>query len=316
MGSLSFSMEIELGWGTTLGDRVSVEQITNKFSDCERSRETETLKNLLDVCDSGGIPIGFDVVGHLFLSECNGHESPHNSTWFDIDPETDVDTDPLFFAPDLVEMILMSNTQHEIGTHTFSHIPCDEVSPHIVNWELNKIADIHESSGLNPPTFFVAPRHRDPPWEILKENNIHVVRSPSDDENSQDRGAVSRFLGHFTKDPILREPELHEGLTLIWCQSGASLTAFYLPKGDLSPHPAFQAVPKSLRKRAHQSYLQQALEAAKNGKTVHMWAHLYDISNKDQWSIVKSFLEDVSHAKKRGEVEVVTPTEVANNLNG
>jgi hypothetical protein len=42
--------------------------------------------------------------------------------WYAHDPCTDVERDPLWYAPDLVRQIAAAVPAHEIGSHTFSHI--------------------------------------------------------------------------------------------------------------------------------------------------------------------------------------------------
>jgi len=48
---------------------------------------------------------------------------PHNATWtgdwYMHDPCTNYNDDPLWYAPDLIEQILLSRVPHEIGTHSF-----------------------------------------------------------------------------------------------------------------------------------------------------------------------------------------------------
>ena len=41
--------------------------------------------------------------------------------WFKADPCTNLQTDPNWYAPDLIKLIRDSKVKHEIGSHTFSH---------------------------------------------------------------------------------------------------------------------------------------------------------------------------------------------------
>ncbi len=115
-GIVTISIEIELGWGYhDIGDY-------RKLSD-GRVAETKALSRLLSLCEELHIPITFDVVGHLLLEKCGGnHDGPHPEGWFSADPGTDVSEDPLFYAPDLIQDIVDTDVDHEIGSHTFSHI--------------------------------------------------------------------------------------------------------------------------------------------------------------------------------------------------
>ena len=116
------SIEIELAWGWH--DRERENRYESLSSD--RTTETETLVWLLDIGDKYRIPFTFDIVAHLLCPSCDGsHAGPHSPGWFKEDPGTDVGTDPLFYAPDLVRMIQDARVDHEICTHTFSHVSAD-----------------------------------------------------------------------------------------------------------------------------------------------------------------------------------------------
>lgn len=299
-GSLSFSIEIELGWGAATSSNSETMQ---RFSDGQRTRETDTLESLLNVCDCEGIPLTFNVVGHLFLSECDNHDGPHRDGWFDMDPETNVSNNALFYAPDLIEMIDGAAVEHEICTHTFSHIPCDEVSQEVLEWELQTVQNTHEMAGLRPPESIVTPWHRTVPPDILKANGIETIRVPGDEPPEDSR--ISKFLWYLFRSPVVDPPEIVDELTNVYCSTGPSLSALHLPQGDKPPHRAFQVIPKTIRKRIHRRYLQQALKAAKRGKHPHLWTHLYDISNEDQWSTIKGFLRQVGNNIENGQISIM-----------
>ncbi|WP_436344075.1 polysaccharide deacetylase family protein [Natronorubrum sp. FCH18a] len=280
------------------------------FSDRQRTRESKTLQAVLEVCDRYDIPITFDIVGHLLLESCDGHRlSPHEAGWFDADPGTDVRTDPLFYAPDLVEDIIDADVDHELGTHTFSHVPCDTVSTETVDWEISNVRTAHERAGLERPTTLVPPMHREPPVDVLCDHGIDVIRMP-DGTYPSERNIVRRFGWHFTRDPPRADPENTGGLTRVSTTHSPSLTAVTLPMGQLDPHPGFRILPKAVRKRVHRRYLERALDAVRTGSNVHLWTHLWDLSNDDQWSLVGPFLENVGTASRNNDVTVRTLDEL------
>jgi peptidoglycan/xylan/chitin deacetylase (PgdA/CDA1 family) len=99
-------------------------------------RERDNIPVLLKIFERCAFPITWATVGHLFLERCSrtshglAHPDmprpPHNATWtgdwYMHDPCTNYNDDPLWYAPDLIEQILLSRVPHEIGTHSFSHI--------------------------------------------------------------------------------------------------------------------------------------------------------------------------------------------------
>jgi hypothetical protein len=127
--------------------------------------ERENVPRILAQLDKYAMPTTWATVGHLFLERCersaSGHAHPGmprpranerwQGDWYVHDPCSNVEQDPLWYAPDLVQQILHSKTAHEIGTHTFSHI---NFSPRcstaeLVEQELQACADAMRPFGLS-----------------------------------------------------------------------------------------------------------------------------------------------------------------------
>jgi hypothetical protein len=130
---------------------------------------------LLDLCDTYGIPITWDTVGHLMLNGCERiHGRSHDAMprvpyftnerwsyragdWFDDDPAAGADEPEWFawYAPDLVQEIILRPTQHEIGSHSFSHIPfAESICPaEVAHAELQLCRAAASESALDLRTF-------------------------------------------------------------------------------------------------------------------------------------------------------------------
>lgn len=141
--------------------------------------ERENLPKILALCDTYNIPITWLTVGHLFLDKCSrSHGKAHPELikpdnfengwwrfsgidWFENDPCTNYEKDPLWYCPDLIELILKSNVKHEIGCHTFSHIDCrDEVcSPELFRSEIKACLEAAKRFGIDKMESFVHPGH-------------------------------------------------------------------------------------------------------------------------------------------------------------
>jgi len=104
--------------------------------------ERNNIPLLVDMFEKHDIPVTWATVGHLFLGECtrgdgsrahsdmprpayfsNRNWSYNSGDWYDHDPCTDMVRDPVWYASDLVDLILKSSAGHEFGCHSFSH--CD-----------------------------------------------------------------------------------------------------------------------------------------------------------------------------------------------
>jgi peptidoglycan/xylan/chitin deacetylase (PgdA/CDA1 family) len=98
--------------------------------------ERENFPKIIRLLEKYNIPITFSTVGHLFLDKCDKVDHnwmrriPHFDDhwkftvgdWYDHDPHSNYEEAPEWYAPDLIRMIIDSKVNHEIGTHTFSHI--------------------------------------------------------------------------------------------------------------------------------------------------------------------------------------------------
>lgn len=307
-GSVTISIEIELGWGQH-------DKGGSDICSPERTQEERYLERLLDVSERFSLPLTFDIVGHLLLSACDGeHDGPHENGWFAADPGGDADSEPLFYWPTVIDRIKAVCVQHEIATHTFSHVLCDGIEDRTLEWELDRCAVLHQGEGLGTPTSFVPPRHRPPSYQVLRRSGIEAIRVPGATlRPSKAMRSIRRARewilerGH----PVF-EPTRRNGLVELYTTPHPSLTAVHLPNGQLSTRPQFKWIPASIRLRKHRSYLSGAIDAAaETGLNAHLWSHLYNLSNESQWRCVKPFLERLGEAQRTGDIDVLTMADLA-----
>jgi hypothetical protein len=99
--------------------------------------------------------------------------------WYMHDPCTDYKHDPLWYAPDLIQSILESPVQHEIGTHSFSHIDFSAAcsDPFLVRRELEESIATMQRFDITPRSL-VYPFNRmgHAYYEIFAELSITAVR--------------------------------------------------------------------------------------------------------------------------------------------
>lgn len=302
-GTVTISIDFELAWG--MADRI---ETAYDIISHRRRAETAYLGRLLDICDRLEIPLTFATVGHLFLDSCDGvHAKLPRTDGLRVDPGTDSECDPLFYAPDLIESIRRAEVPHEIGTHTFSHVICDSVPSSVVDQELKAVADIHERNGLKPPRSLVAPRNRLPDYDVLRENGIEIVRVPQPLPADTEVGKYGARLRTWITNPspVIGRSTVIDGVSETYATPYPSLTAVHLPNGRANPLVPFRIVPRTVRQRAHESYLRRALETAIERETnLHLWTHLYNLSNPSQWEPIRSFLHALADYRNEGQVHV------------
>ncbi len=141
--------------------------------------ERKNIPNILAACERYNIPVTWLTVGHLFLERCmkvNGIAHPelprlshfendwwryNGNDWFENDPCTNYQEDPNWYCPDLIEQIVKSGVNHEIGCHTFSHIDCrDSVcTPEQFRAEIEACNQAAKRFGIDKMESFVHPGH-------------------------------------------------------------------------------------------------------------------------------------------------------------
>jgi len=160
--------------------------------------ERRNFPHIIKVLEEYDIPITFATVGHLFLKRCKsgGHDwmarIPHfvNSNWefkegdwYDHDPYSDYIAAPEWYAPDLIQMIIDSKVDHEIGSHTFSHIDFSyENCPYQVAEDELK-ACLAAADGINFKSM-VFPGGTWGNIEVLKNHGFQIYRKRCDFELS------------------------------------------------------------------------------------------------------------------------------------
>lgn len=174
MGDLVLSIDAELAWG--FHDQPAIPH--------DRLEGARTGWHvLLELLDRYEIPATWAIVGHLMLDACDGHHRDHPAPpgWFDRDPGGRSTAGDLWFAPDLVEAVQSATVDHEVASHTFSHVPFDlaEVTDRMVDAELALHKSIAKSWGESLDSF-VFPRNAVGRCEKLADHGFRCYRGRPD----------------------------------------------------------------------------------------------------------------------------------------
>lgn len=295
--TVSFSMEVELAWG--------FHDVAERFPFLSEGREveTETLEWLLAQCDELDIPFTFDVVGYLLNDEFESiATSPHDAEWLPVEPGSDIDSHPLFYAPDLVRAIKNAETSHELASHTYTHTILGEATRDVITWELEKVRSKHEDFGLDFPTSLVPPRHSEPPLELVSTTGFDTVRratTPRIESN------IRKFLSLLRRQPSVGGPEINKGVNYVSSTQTPSLTSPFLPPGQGALASPLEMIPKPLRDHLHQRFLHLGLRnAIEHQSHVHYWTHLFNLSNEQQREIVGDFFKHIGSLKAEGLIQI------------
>lgn len=301
-GTLTISIEVELGWG--VHDLTEADHLSTAGT-----LERRYLQKLLAATEECGVPISFDIVGHLLLDECPGsHDGPYSDGWFDADPGTNVSTDPLFYAPEMAKWILDSTVNHELCTHTFSHLLCRRASDDALDVELERVQRLHKQID-GPVVSFVPPRHSRPDNAVLRRNGIRVARYA---KTTPSPTPAHRLWELAVSSHPEWEPQVVDGIYETYCTTYPSLTARTLPAGQRAhSHPVFRPLPLRACKRLHLSYLKRSTRhAIDTGIPLHLWCHLFDLSNEHQWDVLAAYFAFLATIPDE-ELEIQTMNQLA-----
>lgn len=189
-GGLIISADFELAWAwryTKTG--------VNYIAKAEQARKN--FPEIIKVLDTYSIPITFATVGHLFLESCkkgvhdwmariphfNDHWKFTTGDWYDHDPCSNYKEAPEWYAPDLIQSIQNAKINHEIGTHTFSHIDFTykNCPPGVANDELKACKEAAKPYNITLKSL-VFPGGTWGNIESLKHNGIQIYRKNVDQD--------------------------------------------------------------------------------------------------------------------------------------
>jgi hypothetical protein len=296
--TLIISIEVELGWG--MHDKSQYDHLSNKGVD-----ERYTLDKLLKRTEKLKIPVTYNVVGHLILNSCKGsHDGPYPSTWWSEDPGSNSNIDPLFYAPDIVNKIAYSGSINEIACHTFSHVLGDKHSDDVLREDIVKFQNACNAANIAKPKSIVLPRHQSWSRKELAKLGFQAQRVTKQEQ----RGNVSqlkKYKQHLFGQRPYSGVRKKQGIVQTISTPYPSLTSRSLPNGQRRPHWSFRIVPMKLRQYLHLIRLQNSMKyCIENDKDLHLWTHLYNMSNEYQWSVINKFLKKCYNLREDGEIQI------------
>lgn len=298
MGKVVISLDAELAWGFHDLETLPTDQI---------SQARDAWCDLLEWFDQYEIPATWAVVGHLFLDRCDGVHDDHASLpgWFERDPGGTVAKHPEWFGPKLVAAIQAADVDHEIGSHTFSHVECgnEQTSADVVRAELEASRQLAAKRGLEMDSL-VFPRNNVGHRSVIAETGFSCYRGRQPMgwyAGTPAYAPVKYTQTLFGRTPPLVEPEIDEhGLVNV----PASL---YLFTYDQPLGPATDAVLGDVIVRR----ACRGIDAAETSDGVfHMWLHPNNLTRKAERERVRRVLEYLAESP----VSVWTMGQVAEDM--
>lgn len=260
--------------------------------------------DLIEVLEEYNFKCVWAVVSHLFLDKCHGHRDYYGEKWLRRDPETDIDSNPLWYAQDIIKRLL-KNSFFEIGCHSFSHALFDEIDENQARYELLKSEQLAKKLDLELKLqSFVFPRNKLGHRKVLSEFGYKVYRSVNTGSKK-----LSRFVDYVLPTnthvnvyvPKPRTPYVDEyGLVDIPSSMFLSNAGILKFVSDMSPRNYFKwKVRKGIEKLISE------------GGVLHLFMHPHDFGKSLPKKDFEYLMELVQKYRAKGKLHVLTMSEIA-----
>jgi peptidoglycan/xylan/chitin deacetylase (PgdA/CDA1 family) len=300
MGTVVLSIDAELAWGFHDLDDPPQHRIGGA---------RDGWRTLLRLCDEYQVPATWAIVGHLMLDDCDGDHATHPAPdgWFDHEWDPDRFPREVRFGDGLVEDVRSAAVDHEVASHTFSHVEfCTlETSEKLARAEATASREAADQRGLDLETF-VFPRRKVGHRAVLAAEGFQCYRGrrPTDNRITKGQNPVSkllRWLALSEPPPLVRPRVDRFGLVNV----PASLFLFGL-RG--TPHKVFDAF-------GSDPVVAQAVRgidaAAVDDGIFHMWLHPNDVLTERDRRRVAAIFTHLEGVRSETDLEVATMATVA-----
>lgn len=295
-GSIVLSLDAELAWGFHDLQQLPRERITNA---------RDAWREIVALLEQYDVPATWAIVGHLFLDGANGEHSSHpaGAEWFERIP--DGDPDSVWFGPELIEELIESSVDHEIASHSFSHVEFGETTAEIAAAEVQYSHDAASAYGLDLDSF-VFPRNNVGHRPVLAENGVSCYRGTApqrwyEDSRLKTVGKSATFLLGLSSPPIVTPHRDEFGLVNV----PASLFLFEFGRAPppLSTDPVVRQVERGL----------EALRTTPEG-VLHLWLHPNNLTTDGDRDRLEEVLSQVAAYRDNHGVPVETMGQIANRV--
>jgi len=170
-GSLVISIDAELGWG--VHDLRSLPETWKRRVAASR----QAWLQLLELFETYRIPATWAIVGHLLVADGQQFHDRHplSGDWFEQARHGLAESPSRWVGSDLVEAIRSSSVEHEIGSHSFSHVVFDEVTEEVARAECQFAREVGQLHGYDFRSF-VFPRNAVAHVSALSEAGFECFR--------------------------------------------------------------------------------------------------------------------------------------------
>ena len=275
--TFTLTFDTELIWGSF--DHMSARRFDRTYPDVRG-----TIAAILGILERHQVPATWAVTGHLFLDSCNrdGEGRPHPELgqarqshwageWYSEDPATDIHRDPLWYGPDILDMIVARGQGHEIACHSFGHAVFGDVdfTREAADADIRACIDLARQRGIELRSF-VFPRNVEGHLDVLRERGFIAFRGTHPTRVTGLPRPVRRIC-HLGERMVGAAPPVSppsERLPGLWDIKGSMLV--------MSRRGARRLVTRAARDRQARAGLAAAVTT---GGVFHLWTHPFNLAS-------------------------------------
>ena len=285
------SLDMEMGWGFARPDAGRAPAPLWAGPSVLR----QAVEGLLATLERRSLPATWAVVGHLCLDAAGARELVHprlpqfSEGWLDWERYRAISADPLYCARDAVEGVLASAVGHEIGLHSFCHIPFSRCRREVAAAEVKLGLRAMESLGVRPRSF-VFPYDDVACTDVLQQEGFTVYRG-------RERGKCSRW-GH--SPAVRRYNKLVDRLVALPVAPSFENGMWRLPCS--MRFTAGRRLRPELAARASRG----VDEAIRSGRAFHVRLHPWNLVDRGLSQALADLLDFVAARRDEGRLDVKT----------
>jgi len=261
--------------------------------------------SLLYIFEKYDIQVTWAIAGHVFLDHCDREEGiahkgmpRFRDDWYSQDPCSDIHQAPMYYGRDIVEKILSSPIRHEIGYHSFSHVPFSECSWEVAEAEVKEGVRLAKQFGIKLESF-VFPYNKIGHLDVLREQGFRIYRGETFNRSDIEQKTPIRMANTAMDKIIARpvEPVWRDG---IWEIPGSVyFSDSRWPFGLTLASRCKLGIERAIREN----------------KVFHIWFHPMDLLTQPLTGHIDRLLNWVSKRRDEGKIQVMTMGELAFYLN-
>ncbi len=302
MGTVVISLDAELAWGFHDLEELPTMRI---------KQAREGWLELLDLFEEFEVPATWAIVGHLFLDECDGAHQNLTSTnnWFSRDPGGTATDTSNWFGPDLIKSIQDATVDHDIGSHTFSHVVLGDetTTKEIARAEIRESKRIANEMDIDLQSF-IFPRNRVAYREILAQNDFLTYRGnqPSNWYNDTVFYPVGKFLSTISCcSPPLINPSIdkHE---LVNIPASMYLFTFDRPLGPFTKATLGDVIVCRAKRGIDKAISKDGI--------LHLWLHPNNITDSQDIDRMRQIIEYIDTCREENDLLVRTMDQIARQV--